>query len=75
MKCPTCSSINVLARKTKTKLGYRQFNCRSYRQYFNERTGTSFNFIHYPTDIVMLVIYHYTRYKLSLVDVTELIIH
>ncbi len=72
MKCPSCRSMNILVRKAKTKLGYRQFSCHSCGQYFNDRCGTPFNFIHYPTDIVMLVIYHDTRYKLSLVDVTEL---
>lgn len=72
MNCLNCESHNILTRRTRTNLGYEQYHCRCCGQYFNERSGTAFNFIHYPTDIVMLVVLHYVRYKLSLVDVTEL---
>jgi hypothetical protein len=39
---------------------------------FNERTGTPFNFLEYPTDIVLLVVLWRLRYKLSLRDLAEM---
>lgn len=39
---------------------------------FNERTGTPFNFLAYPTDVVLLVVMWRLRYKLSLRDVAEM---
>jgi len=72
MNCTTCQSSNTLERSTKTSLGYKQYQCRNCTKYFNERTGTAFNYVQYPTDVVMLVVFFYTRYKLSLVDVSEI---
>jgi hypothetical protein len=37
-----------------------------------ERTGTPFNFLEYPTDIVLLVVLWRLRYKLSLRDLAEM---
>lgn len=39
---------------------------------FNERTGTLFNYLEVPTDIVLLVVMWRLRYKLSLRDVAEM---
>jgi hypothetical protein len=39
---------------------------------FNERTGTPFNSLEYPTDIVLLVVLWRLRYKLSLRDLAEM---
>jgi putative transposase len=39
---------------------------------FNERTATPFNYLEYPTDIVLLVVLYRLRYKLSLRDVAEM---
>jgi len=39
---------------------------------FNERTGTEFNNLQYPTDIVMMVVLWRIRYKLSLRDLVEM---
>jgi transposase-like protein len=39
---------------------------------FDERTGTPFNSLEYPTDIVLLVVLWRLRYKLSLRDLAEL---
>jgi putative transposase len=39
---------------------------------FNERTGTAFNDLHCPTDIVMLVVLWRLRYTLSLRDLVEM---
>jgi len=53
-------------------LSYRTFRCSVCQRTFNERTGTPFNFLEYPTDIVMLVVLWRLRYKLSLRDVAEM---
>jgi transposase-like protein len=39
---------------------------------FNERTGTPFNFLEYPADIVLLVVVWRLWYKLSLRDLAEM---
>ena len=72
MNCPRCDSHNILQRKVKTKNGLTQYQCRPCHQYFNERTGADYNFTHYPNDIIYIVVFFYYRYKLSLVDVTEI---
>jgi len=72
MNCHNCKSRNILERKSKTRRGLTQHQCRHCGKYFNERTGTAYNYTHYPTDIVMIVVFFYYRYKLSLVDVTEI---
>jgi len=38
----------------------------------NDRTGTPFNHLGAPTDIVLLVVFWHLRYKLSLRDVAEM---
>jgi hypothetical protein len=61
-----------LIRSKKTSLGYRTFCCSTCKQTFNERTGTAFNYLEYPTDIVLLVVLWRLRYKLSLRDLAEM---
>jgi hypothetical protein len=39
--------------------------CLACKRTFNERTGTPFNYLEYPTDIVLLVVFWRLRYKLS----------
>jgi len=63
MHCPHCQSKKFKSINKKTTLGYKQYN---------ERTGSKLNFIEYPTEVVMLVTYHYYRFKVSLDDVVEL---
>ena len=53
-------------------MGYRRFRCRTCKREFNERTGTSFNHLQYPTDVVCLVVLWRIRYKLSLRDLPEM---
>ncbi len=69
--CPHCSSDSTELRE-KTLLGYSYFRCRTCGRKFNERTGTPFNFLEYPTDIVLLVVRWRLRYKLSLRDLAEM---
>jgi transposase-like protein len=46
-------------------------NC-SYCKQYNERTGTAFNFIQHRTEVVMLAVHYYYRFRNSLDDVVEL---
>lgn len=69
MNCPACtyrhSFISTqLARKT--SLGYRTFRCSDCWREFNERTGTVYNHLQFPTDVVLLVVLGRLRHELSL---------
>jgi hypothetical protein len=72
MTCPYCESTDTAERTGRTELGYRRFRCRVCVREFNERTGTLFNRLQYPTDVVCLVVLWRFRYKLSLRDLTEM---
>jgi putative transposase len=71
MRCPHCQSMATTERPDCTELGYRRFRCRDCQRGFNERTGTPFNRLQYPTDLVCLVVFWRFRYKLSLRDLVE----
>jgi putative transposase len=71
MNCPYCASMAIKEQTKKTSLGYGTFRCLACKRTFNERTGTPFNFLEYPTDIVLLVVLWRLRYKLSLRDLAE----
>ena len=71
MNCPNCAANSTLPLKYPTNLGYQQFRCRECSKQFNERTGTPYNFLEYPTDIVVLTVFYYYHFKNSLVDVVE----
>ena len=72
MDCPGCQSENTRQCKTKTILGYLQFRCRDCQIQFNERSNSAFNFIQYPTEVVMLAVHYYYRFRNNLDDVVEL---
>src|SRR4051794_30677243 len=72
MNCPYCISPATKERSKKTTLGYQTFRCSVCHGVFNERTGTPFNFLEYPTDLVLLVVLWRLRYKLSLRDLAEM---
>jgi putative transposase len=74
MTCPHCESTATTRRTSRTALGYRRFNCRSCGRRFNERTGTPFNDLHFPTDVVLLAVMWRLRYKLGFRDVAELLL-
>jgi transposase-like protein len=71
-KCPHCQSGHTQARPERTELGYQRFRCKSCCREFNERTGTPFNRLQYPSGIVCLVVLWRLRYKLSLRDLAEM---
>jgi len=72
MDCLYCQSTNTRLRQQKTALGYLQFRCRDCTKQFNERTATAFNYIQYPTEVVMLAVHYYFRFRNSLDDVVTL---
>jgi hypothetical protein len=72
MTCPDCQSHNTRKLALATDLGYARFQCRSCRRTFNERTGTPFNFLEMPTDIVFQVVLFRLLFKLSLRDLRQL---
>lgn len=72
MKCPHCSTHRTKLLPRKTALGYQIFRCIRCTRTFNERTGTPFNFLEYPSDIVLLVVLWRLRYRLTLRDLAEM---
>src|SRR5947209_3422309 len=74
MNYPYCTSPTPKEQRQKTSLGYRTFRCSACRRTFNERTNTPFNFLEYPTDIVLQVVLWRLRYKLSLRDLAEIFV-
>ena len=72
MNCPHCHSSATTERSDATVRGYRRFRCRSCNRRFNERTGSIFNRVQYPPDVVCLVVLWRVRYKLSLRDLAEM---
>src|SRR5918992_3085529 len=72
MTCPHGASTAITDRPDRTELGYRRFRCRDCKRVFNERTGTLFNRLQYPTDLVSLVVLWRFRDKLSLRNLAEM---
>src|SRR4051794_29148632 len=72
MNCPHCSSSTATLLSRKTSLGYKVFRCKECSRIFNERTGTEYNHLQFPTDIVLLVVLWRLRYKLSLRGLAEM---
>jgi putative transposase len=72
MRCPHCQSTATTKRPDRTELGYCRFRCCDCSRIFNERTGTLFNRLQYPTDVICLVVLWRFRYKLSLRDLAEM---
>jgi putative transposase len=72
MTCPHCGSAATTERADRTALGYRRFRCHDCQRGCNERTGTPFNRLQYPTDMICSVVLWRFRYKLSLRDLAEM---
>lgn len=72
MSCPHCQSSQTSQQNGTTDLGYQHFRCRACRRKFNERTGTPFNHLEFPTDIIFQVLFCRFRYKLSLRNLAEM---
>ncbi len=52
--------------------GYRTVRCSACQRQFNVRTSTSYNYLEFPPDIVLLVVLWRVRYKLCLSDLAEM---
>ena len=74
MACPHCQSTSVSNRKHRTSPGYRTFYCQDCDKRFNERSGTPYNDLQFPNDIVLLAVFWRLRYKLGFRDVAELLL-
>ena len=72
MTCPHCLCDRTTKLDQPTKLGYKRHCCDGCGRTFNERTGTPYNFLEYPTDIVLLVVLWRLRYNLTLRDLSEM---
>src|SRR5262245_423517 len=72
MNCPHCQASQTRKLADTTDLGYAIFHCRQCKRKFNERTGSLFNYLEFPTDIVFQVVLCRLRYKLSLRDLAEM---
>src|ERR687884_42819 len=72
MACPHCAATTTMELTKRTQLGYRIFRCSTCCRQFNERTATPYNYLEFPTDIVLLVVLWRLRYKLSLRDLAEM---
>lgn len=70
--CLHCDSSATTERSAVTTRGYRRFRCRNCGHNFNERTGSIFNCLHYPPDVICLVVLWRVRDKLSLRDLAEM---
>jgi len=72
--CPHCAATATVEQPRRTALGYRTFRCPICRRVCNERTGTPYNYLQYPTDRVLLVVLWRLRYKLSLRNLAEMLL-
>ena len=72
MNCPHCLSRQTRKLILTTDLGYVRYQCRSCLRHFNERTGTPFNFLELPTNIVFQVVLSRLLFKLSLRDLVQM---
>ena len=70
--CPHRVATATVEQLRRTTLGYRTSRCPACGRMFNERTGTPYNHLQYPTDLVLLVVLWRLRYKLSLRDLAEM---
>jgi transposase-like protein len=72
MHCPLCQSAQTRALAKTTNLGYAVYHCQACHRRFNERTGTPFNYLEMPTDIVFQVVLFRLLFKLSLRDLVQM---
>jgi len=70
--CPHCAATATTEQSRRTALGYPTFRCHACGRLCNERPGTPYNYLQYPTDVVLLVVLWRLRYKLRLRDLAEM---
>src|ERR1700712_23130 len=74
MDCVCCSSSAVTERPELTARGYRWFRCRDCARQFNERSGGVLNRTSLPSDIIAFVVFCRLRYRLTLRDLSEILL-
>ena len=74
MQCMKCGSAAVSERLERTAQGDRRFRCRTCGKQFNERSDNVLNRAQYPSDVIALVVLWRLRYKLSLRDLSEMVL-
>ena len=72
--CPECQSTELILLTQRTSIGYKRFRCKSCLCTSNERSGTVFSFLEYPTDLVLMGVRWRLRYCLSLRNLSELML-
>jgi len=74
MDCVGCSSGAVTERPVLTAHGYRRFRCRDCDKQFNERSDGVLNRASLPSDIIAFVVFCRLRYRLTLRDLSEIML-
>ena len=74
MDCIGCGSAAVSERPDRTAQGYRRFRCRDCGKQFNERSDGVLNRASLPSDIIAFVVYCRLRYRLTLRDLSEIML-
>jgi putative transposase len=74
MDCVCCGSPAVTERSDLTARGYRRFRCRDCGKQFNERSGGVLNRTWPPSDVVVFVVFGRLRYRLTLRDLSEILL-
>ena len=72
MTCPHCQCPSLRNLNRTTDLGYAVFRCSDCGRKSNERTGTPFNYLEFPTDIVFEIVLCRLLYKLSLRNLAQI---
>jgi transposase-like protein len=74
MECVGCSSGAVTERPDQTAQGYRRFRCRDCDKQFNDRSDGGLNRASLPSDIIAFVVFCRLRYRLTLRDLSEIML-
>ncbi len=74
MDCVGCGSAAVTERPDLTAQGYRRFRCRDCGKQFNERSDGVLNRASLPSDIIAFVVFCRLRYRLTLRDLSEIML-
>jgi transposase-like protein len=72
--CVGCGSGAVTERPDLTAQGYRRFRCRACGKQFNERSDGVLNRASLPSDIIAFVVFCRLRYRLTLRDLSEILL-
>ena len=74
MECLRCGSAAVTERPDLTARGYRWFRCRDCGKQFNQRSDGALNRASLPSDIIAFVVFCRLRYRLTLRDLSEILL-